>query len=69
MIFIMSNKKRIQKKISKIQLNKFQKFILAMKQFCLFFKEYKQRQKSLKLVSGSVKKVFAGSKDYTKATN
>ena len=50
----MSNKKRIQKKISEIQLNKFHKIVRAMNAFSLFFKEYKQRQTSLKLVSGAV---------------
>lgn len=50
----MSNKKRIQKKNLEIQLNKFRKIVRAMNAFCLFFKEYKQRQKSLKLVSSAV---------------
>ena len=47
----MSNKKRIQKKISKIKLMKFGKFVIIMKNFVL---NYKKRQKSLKLVSGAV---------------
>ena len=50
----MSNKKRIQKKIYKIELMKFGKFVAAMKNFISFFKEWKERQKSLKLVSGCV---------------
>ena len=50
----MSNKKRIQKKNLEIQLNKFHKIVRAMNAFSLFFKEYKQRQTSLKLVSGAV---------------
>ena len=47
----MSNKKRIQKKIYKIELMKFGKFVAAMSNLVSFFKEWKERQKSLKLIS------------------
>ena len=50
----MSNKKRIQKKIYKIELMKFGKFVAAMSNLVSFFKEWKERKKSLKLVSGAV---------------
>lgn len=50
----MSNKKRIQKKISKIKLMKFGKFIAVPKDFILFSKEWKERQKSLKLISEGI---------------
>ena len=50
----MSNKKRIQKKISKIELMKFRKFVIIMNNFVSFFKEWKERQKSLKIISGAV---------------
>ena len=50
----MSNKKRIQKKILEIELMRFRKFFDSMKNFVSFYKEWKERQKSLKLVSGAV---------------
>ena len=50
----MSNKKRIQKKISEIELMRFGKFVAAMKNFISSFKEWKEKQKSLKIVSGAV---------------
>lgn len=50
----MSNKKRIQKKISEIELIRFGKFLIVMKDLVLFFKEWKERQKSLKFISGTV---------------
>ena len=50
----MSNKKRIQKKILEIELMRFRKFFDSMKNFISFVKEWKERQKSLKLVSGAV---------------
>ena len=50
----MSNKKRIQKKILEIILIRFRKFFDSMKNFVSFYEEWKQRQKSLKLVSGAV---------------
>ena len=50
----MSNKKRIQKKILEIELMRFRKFCDSMKNFVSFYEEWKERQKSLKLVSGAV---------------
>jgi hypothetical protein len=50
----MSNKKRIQKRILEIELMRFRKFFDSMKNFVSFYKEWKERQKSLKLVSGAV---------------
>ena len=51
----MSNKKRIQKKISNINLNfEIKKFQIAMKNFVSFYEEWKEREKSLKLVSDAV---------------
>ena len=50
----MSNKKRIQKKILEIELMRFRKFFDSMKNFVSFYEEWKERQKSLKLVSGAV---------------
>ena len=50
----MSNKKRIQKRILEIELIRFKKFFDSMKNFVSFYKEWKERQKSLKLVSGAV---------------
>ena len=50
----MSNKKRIQKKLTEIELMKFRKMVTSINNFVSFFKEWKQRQKSLKLVSGAV---------------
>lgn len=51
----MSNKKRIQKRILEIELMRFRKFFDSMKNFVSFYEEWKERQKSLKLVSGAVK--------------
>ena len=50
----MSNKKRIQKRILEIELMRFRKFFDSMKNFVSFYEEWKERQKSLKLVSGAV---------------
>jgi len=50
----MSNKKRIQNRILEIELMRFRKFFDSMKNFVSFYKEWKERQKSLKLVSGAV---------------
>ena len=50
----MSNKKRIQKRILEIELMRFRNFFDSMKNFVSFYKEWKERQKSLKLVSGAV---------------
>ena len=50
----MSNKKRIQKKLTEIELMRFRKFFDSMKNFVSFYEEWKERQKSLKLVSGAV---------------
>lgn len=50
----MSNKKRIQKRILEIELMRFRKFFDSMKNFVSFYKEWKERQNSLKLVSGAV---------------
>ena len=50
----MSNKKRIQKRILEIELMRFRKFFDSMKNFVSFYEELKERQKSLKLVSGAV---------------
>ena len=47
----MSNKKRIQNKISEIRLIRFRNFFALMNNL---FSIYKERQKSLKLVSGAV---------------
>ena len=51
----MSNKKRIQKKISEIELMRFGKLAVSMSNIISFVKEWKEKQKSLKLVSGAVK--------------
>lgn len=51
----MSNAKRIQKKISKIELMRFGKVVASMNIFVSFFNKWKERQKSLKLISGAVK--------------
>ena len=50
----MSNKKRIQKRILEIELMRFRKFFDSMKNFVSFYEEWKEKQKSLKLVSGAV---------------
>lgn len=50
----MSNKKRIQKKISEIRLIRFRNFFALMNNLFSIYKEWKERQKSLKLVSGAV---------------
>ena len=50
----MSNKKRIQKKILEIELMRFRKFFDSMNNFVSSVKEWKERQKSLKLVSDAV---------------
>ena len=50
----MSNKKRIQKRILEIELIRFRKFFDSMKNFVSFYEEWKEKQKSLKLVSGAV---------------
>ena len=50
----MSNKKRIQKRILEIELMRFRKFFDSMKNFVSFYKEWKERQKSLKLISSAV---------------
>ncbi len=50
----MSNKKRIQKRILEIELMRFRKFFDSMENFVSFYEEWKERQKSLKLVSGAV---------------
>lgn len=50
----MSNKKRIQRRILEIELMRFRKFFDSMKNFVSFYKEWKERQKSLKLISGGV---------------
>ena len=47
----MNNKKRIQKKILEIRLIRFRNFFAFMNNL---FSIYKERQKSLKLVSGAV---------------
>ena len=50
----MSNKKRIQKRILEIELMRFRKFFDSMKNFVSFYEEWKERQKSLKLISDAV---------------
>ncbi len=50
----MSNKKRIQKKLTEIELMKFRKMVTSMNNFVSFYEEWKEKQKSLKLVSGAV---------------
>ena len=50
----MSNKKRIQKKISESELMRFGKLAVSMSNIISFVKEWKEKQKSLKLVSGAV---------------
>lgn len=50
----MSNKKRIQKKILEIRLIRFRNFFALMNNLFSIYKEWKERQKSLKLVSDAV---------------
>ena len=50
----MNNKKRIQKKISEIRLIRFRNFFALMNNLFSIYKEWKERQKSLKLVSDAV---------------
>ena len=50
----MSNKKRIQKKTSELELMRLGKLAVSMSNIISFVKEWKERQKSLKLVSGAV---------------
>ena len=51
----MSNKKRIQKKTSESELMRLGKLAISMSNIISFVKEWKEKQKSLKLVSGAVK--------------
>ena len=50
----MSNKKRIQKRILEIELMRFGKVVDSINNFVLLYKKWKEKQKSLKLVSGAV---------------
>ncbi len=50
----MSNKKRIQKKTSESELMRLGKIAVSMSNIISFVKEWKEKQKSLKLVSGAV---------------
>ena len=50
----MSNKKRIQKKTSESELMRLGKLAVSMSNIISFVKEWKEKQKSLKLVSGAV---------------
>ena len=51
----MSNKKRIQKKTSESELMRLGKLAVSISNIISFVKEWKEKQKSLKLVSGAVK--------------
>ena len=50
----MSNKKRIQKRILEIELMRFGKVVASMNNLVLFYRKWKEKQKSLKLISGAV---------------